>query len=176
MLARALAACACARAPIDLDDTLLANLTVAVGRLDDADRTYRAAIEAQLPAPKAAALLRAMAAFRTDVAALRERTRVTTGYGDFDPLDTYVPAIPASHAHAVRAANTADLARGEVAELRARANAAIGEALERNEIERLTEAKRARNAAFDRAIREAVPGGTSDQLATQLMLLADGWY
>ena len=176
MLVRALAACASARAPIDLDDAFIARLTVAVGRMDEADRVYRAAIETHVPAPKAAPLLRAMAAFRADVAELRARTSETTAYGDFDPLDTYVPSIPASHAHAVRAANTADLARGEVARLRAQANATIGELLERGEIERLTEAKRARNAAFDRAIREAVPAGTSDQLATHLMLLADGWY
>jgi hypothetical protein len=155
---------------------LLANLTEAVRRMDAADRAYRAAIEAQLPAAKATSLLQAMALFRSNVAQLREQTRVTTEYGDFDPLDTYVPSIPASHAHAVRAANTADLARGEVSRLRAQANARIGELLERDDIERLTEAKRARNAAFDRAIREALPADTSDQIATHLMLLADGWY
>jgi len=144
--------------------------------MDEADHAYRAAVEAQLPAPKATALLQAMARFRADVAAVRERARVTTAYGDFDPLDTYVPAIPASHAHAVRAANTADLARNEVAQLRAQANARIGELLDRDEIVRLTEAKRIRNAAFDQAIRSAVPAGTSDGIATHLMLLADGWY
>jgi hypothetical protein len=173
---RALAACASARAPIELDDALLAVLTTAVQRMDQADRTYRAEIEAQLPPAKATSLLQAMALFRADVAELRERTRVTTEYGDFDPLDTYVPSIPASHAHAVRAANTADIARTEVARMRAQANGRIGELLERNEIERLTEAKRARNAAFDRAVREAIPAETSDQIATHLMLLADGWY
>jgi hypothetical protein len=174
-LVRALAACASARAPIDVDDALLAALTAAVRQMDAADRAYRAAIEARLPAAKAATLLQTMARFRADVAALRERTRETTGYGEFDPLDTYVPAIAASHAHAVRAANAADLARNEVAALRAQANGRIGELLEREEIDRLTEAKRARNAAFDRAVRAAVPGA-SDQLATHLMLLADGWY
>jgi hypothetical protein len=143
--------------------------------MDAADRDYRAAIEAALPPATAQLILNAMAAFRSDVAALRERTRATTAYGDFDPLDTYVPSIPASHAHAVRAANTADLARSEVAQLRAQANARIGELLERDQIERLTAAKRARNAAFDRAVRDAVPG-SSDGLATHLMLLADGWY
>jgi hypothetical protein len=173
---RALAAFAVARAPVDLDDALLANLTDAVRRMDEADRAYRAAIEAQLPAAKATPLLQAMALFRSNVAQRREQTRITTEYGDFDPLDTYVPSIPASHAHAVRAANTADLARGEVARLRAQANARIGELLERDAIERLTEAKRARNAAFDRAIRGGLPSATSDQIATHLMLLADGWY
>ena len=117
-----------------------------------------------------------MARFRADVATLRERARTTTEYGDFDPLDTYVPSIEASHAHAVRAANSADLARSEVARLRAQANGRIGELLERNEIEHLTEAKRARNAAFDRAVREALPPESGDRLATHLMLLADGWY
>jgi hypothetical protein len=175
-LVRALAACASARAPIDIDDEFIARLMSAVREMDGADRAYRTSIEAQLPAPKATALLQAMARFRADVAAVRERTRVTTGYGDFDPLDTYVPAIPASHAHAVRAANTADLGRNEVAQLRAQANARIGELLDRDEIVRLTEAKRVRNAAFDKAIRGAVPAGTSDGIATHLMLLADGWY
>ena len=173
---RALAAFAAARAPVDIDDTLLERLTGAVRRMDDADRAYRATIEAQLPAAKATSLLQAMALFRSNVAQLREQTRLTTEYGDFDPLDTYVPSIPASHAHAVRAANAADLARGEVARLRAQANGQIGELLERNEIERLTEAKRTRNAAFDRAIRAGMPAGTSDQIATHMMLLADGWY
>jgi hypothetical protein len=60
--------------------------------------------------------------------------------------------------------------------LRAQANTRIGELLDRNEIEKLTEAKRARNAAFDAAIRTALPAGTSDGIATHLMLLADGWY
>jgi hypothetical protein len=173
---RALAAFAAARAGVDLDGTLLANLTEAVRRMDAADRAYRAAVEAALPPAKSASLLQAMAHFRADVARLREQTRAATDYGDFDPLDTYVPSIPASHAHAVRAANTADLARGEVARLRAQANARIGELLERDDVERLTDAKRARNAAFDRAIREALPAGTSDQIATHMMLLADGWY
>ena len=154
---------------------LFAHLTAAVALMDEADRAYRAAIEAQVAAPKAVTLLQTMARFRAEVAALRERTRETTGYGDFDPLDTYVPAIAASHAHAVRAANAADLARNEVAQLRSQANGRIGELLDREEIDRLTAAKRTRNAAFDRAVREAVPGA-SDQVATHLMLLADGWY
>jgi hypothetical protein len=173
---RALAAYATARAPIELDADLFAKLTGAVRQMDAADRAYRAAIETHLPPTKATSLLQAMALFRADVAALRERTRATTEYGDFDPLDTYVPAIDASHAHAVRAANTADLARSEVARLRAQANTRIGELLERDEIDHLTEAKRARNAAFDRAVREALPPAAGDKLATHLMLLADGWY
>ncbi len=129
-----------------------------------------------MPAEKSHALLEAMTAFRNGVAELRERTRGVTNYGDYDPLDTYVPAIAASHAHAVRAANEADLARAEVTHRRQQINAHVAESLDKAEIERLIEAKRARNAAFDRAIRAAVPSGTSDQVATQLLLLADGWY
>ena len=173
---RALAACASARAPIEPEPAFLGALTEAVRQMDAADRAYRGAIEAQLPPAKATPLLQTMAQFRNAVAAVREQAREATGYGDFDPLDTHVPAIEASHAHAVRAANTADLARGEVDRLRTQANARIGELLDRDEIERLTQAKRARNAAFDRAIRTALPPETSDQLATHLMLLADRWY
>lgn len=172
---RALAACATARAPIEVDDALIARLTAAVRAMDDADRDYRTAIETQLPKAKAAPVLQSMARFRADAAAVRERAQRATGYGDFDPLDTYVPSLPVSHADAVRAANAADVARNDVAQRRAQANARIGELLTRDEIDRLTEAKRRRNAAFDRAVRGAVPGA-SDQLATHLMLLADGWY
>lgn len=177
MLPRALAALAEARVQTETDrETLVAAFTAAVERLDAADRAYRVAIEAALPAEKAHALLAAMTAYRNGVAEVRERTRGITNYGDYDPLDTYVPSIPASHAHAVRAANEADLARAEVAHRRAQVNAHVAESLDKAEIERLIEAKRVRNAAFDRAIREAVPSGTSDQVATNLLLLADGWY
>ncbi len=117
-----------------------------------------------------------MTAYRNGVAEVRERTRVVTNYGDYDPLDTYIPSIPASHAHATRAANEADVARAEVAHRRAQINAHVVESLDKQEIERLIEAKRVRNAAFDRAVREAMPAGTSDQLATHLLMLADGWY
>jgi hypothetical protein len=152
------------------------DFTPAVARIEDADRTYRLTIEAVLPPQKAHALLQAMTTFRNNVAELRETTRTQTGYGDFDPLDTYVPAIAASHAHAVRSANVADIARGRLADLRGEVNARLGELLDRAEIERLIEAKRVRNAAFDQAIRHVVPPDTTDQLATTLMLLADGWY
>ena len=143
--------------------------------MDEADRAYRADIGTLLPAVTARALLAAMSSFRAQVRVLRERTAATCGYGDFDPLDTYIPSIPESHAQAVRAANAADIARSEVARLRAEVNTRIGGLLEKTDIEALTSAKRLRNAAFDRAIREAVPD-SGDALATQLLLLADGWY
>jgi hypothetical protein len=157
-------------------EAIVEDFVPAVARLDKADHEYRAAIDRLLPKAKARELLAAMASFRAEVNELRERTRTAAGYGDFDPLDIYVPTLSVSHAQAVRSANIADLARGEVVELRAKVNVRIGALLERTEIERLTEAKRARNAAFDRAIRDVMPPGTSDRLATQLMLLADGWY
>jgi hypothetical protein len=176
-LARALAALTCARGPGNVSlDVLGDTFVAAVVQMDLADREYRTTIEQILPAPKARELLAAMASFRSSVSELRERTRATAGYGDFDPLDTYVPSLAVSHAQSVRSANVADLARGEVAEMRTEVNARIGALLEREDIERLTDAKRTRNAAFDRAIRDVVPTGTSDRLATELMLLADGWY
>jgi hypothetical protein len=177
LLARSLAALACVRVPVEgASDAIAEDFVPAVARMDKADREYRAAIDRLLPRPKAREMLAATASFRAEVNELRERTRTEVGYGDFDPLDIYVPSLSVSHAQAVRSANIADLARGEVAELRAKVHARIGSLLERTEIERLTEAKRARNAAFDRAIRDVMPPGTSDRLATQLMLLADGWY
>ena len=154
----------------------MAAFAAAVERLDSADHAYRLAIESALAPETSHALLDAMTAFRNGVADVRERTRRTTNYGDYDPLDTYIPSIPASHAHATRAANEADIARAEVAQRRAQINAHVAESLEKHEIERLIEAKRVRNAAFDRAIRAAMPAGTSDQLATNLLLLAEGWY
>lgn len=169
VLARALAALAAAGGAS-------ADFSAAVVRMNEADQAYGAAIERILPPDKARELLAAAAAFRAAVSDEREETRAATGYGDFDPLDTYVPALPVSHAASVRIAGAADAARARVARLRAEVNARIGGLLERDEIERLTQAKRLRNAAFDRAIRDAVPAGTSDRLATQLLLLADGWY
>ena len=177
LLAVALAALAGARASFEEAAEPLARRFVgAVARMDEADREYRGAVERILPGERGREMLAAMAGFRAEVAELRERTRAAAGYGDFDPLDTYVPSLSVSHAEAVRAANTADLARGEVAALRTRVNARIAGLLDADEIALLTAAKRARQAAFDRAIRDAVPAQVGDRVATQLMLLADGWY
>lgn len=154
----------------------MARFEAAVARLEEVDHAYRAVVERILPPERAKEMLAAMSSFRAEVAELRERVRAAAPYGDFDPLDTFVPGFPGSHADAVRAANTGDRAREEVAQLRARVNARITALLEPAQIEQLMQAKRARNAAFDRVIREAVPRDVSDRLATQLMLLADGWY
>ena len=176
-LSRALAALAHAHGTVEASiEALSDGFSAAVERMDEADRTYRAEIERILPQPKAHELLAAMAAFRASVAELRERARAATGYGEFDPLDTYAPALPGSHAQSVRSASIADQARGEVARMRAEVNGHLGALLDKIEIDHLTEAKRARNAAFDRAIRDVAPTGASDRLATHLMLLADGWY
>jgi len=177
LLAQALVALTVAQAPEAASaEALRVAFDAAIVRMDDADRAYVAAIERILPPAKAAEMVAAMTAFRDDVYALRARTRAETGYGDFDPLDTYVPSLAVSHGQSVRIANAADLARGHVAVLRAKVNASIGALLEREEIDRLTEAKRQRNAAFDAAIRAAVPRGTSDRLGTLLLVLAESWY
>jgi hypothetical protein len=173
LLARALAALTAAHASVDVPS---AAFTPAIERMDDADRAYVASIAEILPAEKAREMLAALTAFRDEVFALRERTRADTGYGDFDPLDTYVPSLAVSHGQSVRIAAAADVARGQVAELRARVNGRIGALLDRADVDRLTAAKRVRNAAFDAAIRAAVPPGASDRLGTLLLLLADGWY
>jgi hypothetical protein len=173
LLARALAALTATHVP---DAPAPDAFAAAIARMDEADATYLAAIERILPPAKAAEMLAALASFRDDVFALRERTRAETGYGDFDPLDTHVPALAVSHGQSVRIADTADRARAQVTTLRATVNARIGALLERDEIDRLSDAKRARNAAFDAAVRAALPAEVTDRLGTLLMLLADGWY
>jgi hypothetical protein len=148
----------------------------AVSELDAADAAYRSAIGAALPAAKARAVLEALTSFRSDTAQIRADVRSAFGFGDFDPLDTYAPDLPGSHGESVRRASVTDGARGEVAALRTSVNEKIAALLERAEIERLIAAKRVRNAAFDRSVRAALPKAAGDKLATQLLLLVDGWY
>jgi hypothetical protein len=121
-------------------------------------------------------VLEALTAFRSTTAQIRARVRSAFDHGDFDPLDTYAPDMPGSHGESVRRASVTDAARGEVAALRASLNEAIAALLERDEIVRLIAAKRVRNAAFDRSVRAALPAAAGDKLATQLLLLVDGWY
>ena len=147
-----------------------------VAELDAADSAYRATIGVVLPASKARAVLEALTSFRARAAEIRDHLRRAFDFGDFDPLDTYAPDMPGSHGESVRRSSSADGARGEVAALRDRLNAELSELLERAEIERLIAAKQVRNAAFDHSVRAALPPSTSDKLATQLLLLVDGWY
>ncbi|MGD0474778.1 MAG: hypothetical protein ABSB70_16410 [Candidatus Velthaea sp.] len=147
-----------------------------VAAFDEADAAYRTAIGAMLPSGKARAVLTALAEFRQQVAQIRARVRSTVGCGDFDPLDTYAPQLPGSHGDSVRRSSATDAARSEAAALRARVNEEIAAHLDRDEIERLIEAKRTRNAAFDRSLRAALTDAAGDKLATQLLLLVDGWY
>jgi len=144
--------------------------------LDAADEAYRAAIGTLLPAAKARAVLSALAAFRARADEVRSQVRGTIQFGDFDPLDTYAPDMPGSHGEGVRRASITDGARGEVAALRSRLNEELAGLLDRAEIERLIAAKQVRNAAFDRSVRAALPPSAGDKLATQLLLLVDGWY
>jgi hypothetical protein len=150
-------------------------LSAATAEFDVADAAYRQAIETNLPPHEARETLAALTAFRSRVSALRKAVR-SPEYIDLDPLDTYGPPATGSHAQAVRNNAATDAARAEVAALRAELNAKITGLLERIQIERLVEAKRVRNAAFDRSLRAALPPGTSDKLATQILLLVDGWY
>ena len=175
-LARALTALVDARSSAADSGDVLERLSEAVRAMDAADRDYRAAIGTILPGAAARALLEAMDSFRARAAQIREQVRAAAPFGDFDPLDTYVPAFGGTHADAVRAANVADRARDEVARVRSEANARMGALLDAGQTERLIAAKRTRNAAFDRAIRAAVPPGVGDRLATQLVQLAEGWY
>jgi nucleotide-binding universal stress UspA family protein len=153
-----------------------AGLAQAVAGLDAADAAYRAAIDTLLPAAKARAVLEALTSFRTRGAEIRADVRRAVDFGDFDPLDTYAPDRPGSHGESVRRASFTDSARGEVAALRVRLNEELAAVLERVEIERLVAAKQVRNAAFERHVRAALPPVASDKLATQLLLLVDGWY
>jgi hypothetical protein len=147
-----------------------------VAEFDVADEVYRAAIGALLPAAKARAVLAALASFRARAGEVRSQVRGAIDFGDFDPLDTYAPDMPGSHGEGVRRASITDGARGEVAALRSRLNEELAALLERDEIERLIAVKQVRNAAFDRSVRAALPPPAGDKLATQQLLLVDGWY
>ncbi len=162
--------------------------------MDAADRTYRTAIERELPRKAARALLEAMAGFRAEVALVRNRARAELlrmyagsgrTYGPFDPLDTFVPS-PAglSHVDGTRAATIADAARSRVNDMRARVNERIVRELEDSRIALLIAAKRQRLEAFEDAVRSSLRAGLPagieepefDRLAVQLAQLADGWY
>lgn len=176
MLARALAARIRAQHRPESGDTAPTAFAAVVGELDAADADYRAAIGTLLPADKARAVTAALMSFRTRAAQIRAEAGRAAGYGDFDPLDTYAPEFSGSHGDSVRRASITDGARAEVAALRAGLNEQLFALLERAEVERLIAAKARRNAAFDRIVRAALPGSASDKLATQVLLLVDGWY
>jgi hypothetical protein len=176
-LARALAARTAAQMPREFSyDALVRAFAEAVVQLDAADTVYRETIGEVLPELKARETIAAMGEYRSRIAGLREHLRSAAGYADFDPLDVYVPAPGGSHANAVRVASATDRARHEAAELRSQVNERVVRLLDRPEIERLTEAKRVRNASFDHILGAAMPPQTGDKLATQLLLLVDGWY
>lgn len=176
-LARALVALTHARANVSIEDEKLEKrFEDAIVRLEDADREYRAEIEHTLPRDRAREMLSAMMAFRREVVAIREQARATLPYGDFDPLDTHIPSFTGSHADAVRAASLADRARQAVADARAAVNARVAALFEPDQLERLRSAKAVRDAAFEGAIREAVPSEVNDRLAVQLAHLAQNWF
>jgi len=175
-LVRAILARLRAASSLDGDpDVLAGTLLAATAEFDAADAAYRRAVETNLPPHEARETLAALNAFRSRVRALREAVR-WPDHADVDPLDLYDPPATGSHGQAVRNAAATDAARAEVAALRARLNTQIGGMLDRVQIERLVAAKRIRNAEFDRSLRAALPPATSDKIATQILLLVDGWY
>jgi hypothetical protein len=176
-LARAIAARVTSQLAPGIDHAALGPLCVrAVAELGAADGAYHAAIGAILPAAKARTVLAALTGFRSRVAEIRAGVRLTADFGDYDPLDTYVPALHGSHADSVRRAGATDAARSEVAQLRQRVNAEIIALLEPGEIEQLVAAKRIRNAAFDRSVRMVIPDVGAEKLAVAVLQLIDGWY
>lgn len=190
LLALALGAAAASRLRLDERAAQLGEAFVpAVAAMDAADRTYRGAIERALPKDAADAMLAAMAAFRGDVHAIRERTRKEIdelyrrgggSYGWFDPLDAAMPfAAGLNHVDGMRAATIADTGRAEVAALRARVNAAVGARLAPEQMDVLIAAKRQRRDAFERALADvltAAAGGAPHAAVDHLAQLADGWY
>lgn len=196
-LARALAAATASRLRLESEEQrFVAAFLPAVAAFDDADRAYRKAIEAALPAASSGAILAAMADFRRRVHAIRDRTREQIGeiyrrggrsYGAFDPLDTYTPpASGLSHADGTRVATIPDRGRSEVDALRADVNVTVMKQLRPEQIEPLIASKRLRRQAFaaalEPALAEAVAShaGITDaertKLLAQLTELADGWY
>jgi hypothetical protein len=166
-----------ARAPLDDDPRkVLSRADRAVKDLAKADRAYQKTIQRTLPKQRALEMLAAMESFRRDVVLIRNQARNSAPYGDFDPLDTFIPSFGGSHADAVRAANVGDQARQMVEEARAHANSHILPTLGPDELERLREAKRKRVAEFERIIQKAMPSAVSGPVITQLAQLADGWF
>ncbi len=167
----------------------------AVAAMDEADRTYREAIETTLSHDASAAMLSAMASFRARAHDVRENARREIGelyrkygreYGWFDPLDVYLPPTTGlSHADGTRVATMSDTARSEVDALRARVNDAVTRRLQPAELEALVAAKRRRMDAFAEALASALQGAVArhataaaqiDKTTDQLVRLADGWY
>jgi len=176
-LARALVALLYARIPVGEDpQNLLGRADRAVHELAKADRAYQKTIERTLPRTRARELLAAMESFRRDVVAIRNQARNAAPYGDFDPLDTYVPSFGGSHAEATRAANVGDRARQMVEDARAHVNARIVANLSAGELERLLDAKRKRGAEFERIITKAMPRDVDPPVIAQLVQVADGWF
>ena len=168
----------------------------AVAAMDEADRAYRAAIEATLPRDASDAMLSAMASFRARAHDVRENARREISelyrkygreYGWFDPLDVYLPPTTGlSHADGTRVATMSDAARSEVDALRTRVNDAVTKRLQPAQLDALVAAKRGRRAAFEAALKgpletsvarhAAVTAAAIDKVVDQLTRLADSWY
>ncbi|HEY1727646.1 MAG TPA: hypothetical protein VGG22_04655 [Candidatus Baltobacteraceae bacterium] len=176
-LARALVALLYARLPVgDEPEKVLSRVDRAVRDLEKADRDYQKTIERTLPRTQAREMLATMEKFRRDVVAIRNQARNSAPYGDFDPLDTFVPSFGGSHAEATRAANVGDRARQMVDDARAHVNSHVVEKIGPSELQRLLDAKRKRGVDFERIIAKAVPRDVGEPMIAQLAQVADGWF
>lgn len=197
LLALALAAAASSRLQLseETEARLRVAFTDAVAALDNADRTYRAAIESTLPHEIARTMLSAMAAFRECAHQVRESAmhemreiyrRYNRPWDWLDPLDAYAAAPRGfSHADGTRIATIADRARSQADALRAQANESVAKELSAGQTQALRAAKLRRRETFTPVLREAlerglgcdaVSGTDTDKAVEHLTLLADGWY
>jgi hypothetical protein len=166
-----------ARMPVaEEPQKVLSRVDRVVRDLEKADRAYQKTIERTLPRAQAREMLAAIESFRRDVVTVRNQARNSAPYGDFDPLDTYVPSFGGSHAEATRAANVGDQARQMVDDARAHVNAHIVEKLGPSDLERLLDAKRKRGLEFERIIAKAMPRDVAAPMIAQLAQVADGWF
>ena len=191
-LPRALRAALLFRQPsLDPDRLPPALLAGTAAACDEADRVYRAAIDAALEPDAARELLATASGFRERVREIRTAVRAeieallaSSGSPaiEFDPLDVVSPRIGGlNHVATVRLADASDRARLQVGALRAEANARIAPLLNESSRAELATAKRARITAFRGAVHaELAPIAFSlerfSQTVESLATLADGWY
>lgn len=165
-----------------------------VAALDEADRRYGESFGQQLPATAARQLLALMSEFRRQTQTIRTRThaeleqlyaRSGRHWGDFDPLDVFVPTPEGlAHVDGMRAADIGDRARAEVRMLRGEANRQTVVLFGNRPTHEIIAAKQIRNADFRTALSDAlaiseavgIPGETREKLIDALCALVDGWY
>lgn len=176
--------------------TLRHAFAAAVPAMDRADLAYLRTIEETLPVTLAFQILKATAAFRNDVRAVRRQTRDQIAelylrygfsYGWFDPIDPYTPlATGLNHADETRIATLTDDVRSQVRQRRASVNESVSQRLQAAQIDMLIAAKRQRRQAFEVGLKQALQTGVhryadltpaqASKTLYELSELADGWY